>query len=64
MRGVHFQDINHHLIDAVLMSRYKQPYSEIDNIPTETVIFLIRLIEAETEYEEAEMKKIKNKKGR
>lgn len=64
MRGVHFQDINHHLVDAILMSRYNQPYSEIDDIPTETVIFLMRLIEAENDYEESEIKKIKNKNKR
>jgi len=49
------------MIDAILMSRYNQPYSEIDEMPTEEVIFLLRLIEAEEAFEKAEMKKLKKK---
>lgn len=47
------------------MSKYKQPYSEIDEIPTELVIFLVRLLEAKSQYEESEIKKSMSKaKGR
>jgi hypothetical protein len=64
MRGAKFLDINHHVIDAVLMSKYKQAYSAIDDIPTETVIFLLRFLEAQGDYQEAEMKKLQAKKGK
>ena len=65
MRGIDFRDISHLMVDAVLMSEFNQPYSEIDNIPTETVIFLLRLAEAKGDYHEAEVKKMKGKnKGR
>ncbi len=46
------------------MSKYNQPYSEINEIPTETVMFLLRMAEAEADYQKAEMDKLKNKKGR
>lgn len=61
MRGVKVLDTNPYLVDAILMSRYNQSYSEIENMPTELVLFLIRLLEAETKYEESEMKKIKGR---
>jgi len=61
VRGVKVLDTNPYLVDAILMSRYNQPYSEIENMPTELVLFLIRLIEAESKFEESEMKKIKSK---
>lgn len=66
MRGAKFLDISHHIIDAILMREYHQPYSEIENIPTESVIFLLRFIEAKAMYEEAELKKAKqqSQKGR
>jgi len=47
------------------MSKYHQQYSELENIPVDEVLFLIRLSEAEAQYQEAEMKKMKaNKKNR
>lgn len=62
MRGVHFLELNPLMIDSVLMSKYNQPYSELDEIPTKTVILLLRLAEAESDYIEAEIKKGKGKK--
>lgn len=62
MRGAKFLDIGPHIIDATLMSKYNQPYSEIDEIPTETVIFLLRLAEAQAGYEESEIKKAKGRR--
>ena len=47
------------------MSRYNQPYSELENIPLKTAIFLIRLAEAEDKYTKQKIKQSKNKgKGR
>lgn len=64
MRGINFLDVNHHVIDSVLMSKYNQPYSEIAEIPLESVIFLMRLAEAEGDFQESEMKKMKAKQRR
>lgn len=48
------------------MARYHQPYSEIEKIPLRTLIFMMRLAEAEDKYAEDMMKKnkIKMKSGR
>ena len=66
MRGVSFNDTNLYLAQSVLMSKYNQQYSEIENIPVKTVMFLLCLAEAEGQYQESEMKKaqakIKNKR--
>ena len=62
MRGVNFLDTAPMVVDGMLMSKYNQLYSEIDNIPTKTVIFLMRLAEAEDAHQEAQMKKLKNKR--
>ena len=65
MRGVSFRDTNLYLAQSVLMSKYNQQYSEIENIPLKTVMFLLHLANAEGQYQESEMKKaqakIKNK---
>lgn len=45
------------------MGRYNQPYSEIENIPLKTSLFLLRLAEAEDQYtkQKIEQAKMKNK---
>ena len=43
------------------MSKYHQPYSEIKDMPLRTILFLIRLAEAENMKAEADMKKTKAK---
>lgn len=57
MRGVSFPDMVEYLAQAVLMGKYNQPFSELDNIPLKTAMFLLRLSEAEGKYQESEMKK-------
>ena len=59
MRGISFSDTNLYLAQSILMSRYNQQYSEIDNIPSKTVLFLLNLAENEDLYQQAEMKKAK-----
>lgn len=61
MRGIPFKDTNIYVTQSILMSHYHQPYSEIDDIPYKTVEFLIRLYEAEKEYEKREMDKLTRK---
>ena len=65
MRGVSFRDTDVYLAQSVLMSKYNQQYSEIENMPLKTVLFLLNLAYAEGQYQETEMKKtqakIKNK---
>jgi hypothetical protein len=47
------------------MSRYNQQYSEIKDMPLKTILFMLRLAEAEDFYQKKEMEKMKNKgKGR
>jgi len=43
------------------MARYNQPYSEIKNLPYKTVLFLLRLIEAEDQYTEQKIEQAKAK---
>jgi hypothetical protein len=43
------------------MGRYNQPYSEIKDMPIKTVLFLLRLAEAEEFLQKKEMEKLKNK---
>jgi len=57
MRGVSFSDTREYLAQAVLMEKYNQPFSEIKNIPLKTAMFLLRLSEAEGQYQESEIKK-------
>ena len=65
MRGVSFRDMDLYVAQSILMSKYNQQYSEIDNIPSKVVLFLINLYSAENQYEKAEMEKAKKKsKGR
>ena len=65
MRGRPFSDTNRYIAEAVLMSRYNQPYSEIENMSTKTILFMLKLAEAEDFYQKKEMEKLKNKgKGR
>lgn len=48
-----------------MMARYNQPYSEIENMSMKTILFMLRLAEAEDLYQKKEMEKLKNKgKGR
>lgn len=61
MRGVSFNDTNLYLAQSVLMSKYNQQYSEIANIPLNTVLFLLHLAVAEGEHQKSENKKMKNK---
>jgi len=51
-----------------MMSRYNQPYTEIEKIPYMDFLFFLRLVEAEEIYNkqesdklESEMKRMKNK---
>lgn len=39
------------------MARYHQPYSEIEKIPLRTLLFMMRLAEAEDKYAKDMMKK-------
>lgn len=65
MRGRPFSDTNRYVAEALLMSRYNQQYSELKDIPTKTILFMLRLAEAEDFYQKKEIEKIKNKsKGR
>lgn len=43
------------------MAKYNQPYSEIKNIPIQTLLFLIRLSEAEDMKMKIDMEKAKSK---
>ena len=61
MRGVTFSDTAEYLAQAVLMGKYNQPFSELENIPLRTALFLLRLSEAEGKYQESEMKKNESK---
>jgi len=45
-----------------MMARYNQPYSEVKDMPLKTVLFLLRLAEAEDMKIKADMDKAK--KGR
>lgn len=67
VRGRGYRDTDLYVAQSILMSKYNQQYSEIDNIPLKTVLFLLNLTNSERQYEEAEMKKAKAKmknKGR
>lgn len=53
---------------SIMMSRYNQQYSEIDKIPSNDLLFFLRLVEAEEIYTkkklddlEADMERLKNK---
>lgn len=47
------------------MGRYNQPYSEIEKMPYKTVMFLLRLTEAEDKYQKQKIEQAKKKnKGR
>lgn len=63
MRGRNFPDTVLDTVYATLMARYNQPYSEIENIPLKTSLFLLRLAEAEDQYikQKVEQAKMKNK---
>jgi len=43
------------------MQEYHQQYSELDSMPIETVIFLLRLLENQKIYEKQEMEKSRYK---
>lgn len=43
------------------MNKYHQPYSEIKDMPLKTIMFLIRLTEAENRKQKADMDKQKAK---
>ena len=65
MRGRPFSDTNRYIAEAVLMSRYNQPYSEIKDMSTKTVMFMLKLAEAEDFYQQKEIDKMKSRgKGR
>lgn len=65
MRGRPFSETDRHVAESILMSRYNQSYSEIKDIPIKTILFILRLAEAEDLYQKKEMEKLKNKgKGR
>lgn len=65
MRGRPFSDTNRYIAEATLMARYNQPYSEIKDMPLKTIMFMLRLAEAEDFYQKKEMEKLKSKsKGR
>ena len=64
MRGVSFRDMDSYLARSVLMSKYNQQYSEIDNMSFKMVLFLLHLAEAEGQFEKSEMKKAKGKMKR
>lgn len=59
MNKVPQKDCSEYLIKAVLMSRYHQPYSEIEKIPLKEIIFYKHLIAAEDRKAEIEMEKLK-----
>ena len=61
MRGKNYEVLNESVAKAMLMSRYHQPYSEIEKMPLRTVLFLLRLAEAEDAKMKADMKKNKRK---
>lgn len=61
MRGRPFSDTNDYITEAILMARYNQPYSEIKDMPLRTILFMLRLAEAEDFYQKKEMEKMKNK---
>lgn len=50
MRGGVFPELSEDYIKAVLMSRYNQQYSELDDMSYKTVVFLLRLAENEDIY--------------
>ena len=66
MRGSSYRETDLYVVQAVLMAKYNQPYSEIKNIPLKTALFLLNLVGAEEAYQKSEMKKAKQnmKKGR
>lgn len=61
MRGGIIPELSSLVTEAILMSEYHQQYSELDKIPIETVIFLLRLLENQKIYENQQMKKNYNK---
>ena len=61
MRGINFPDTNRYVAESLLMKRYNQPYSEIKDMPLKTILFLIRLAEAEDMKTKADMDKAKAK---
>lgn len=68
MRGIAKPSVSDSIVEAVLMARYNQPYSEIQNIPLLKCMFFVRLAEAEDEYTkqkiEKQQKESKQKIGR
>jgi len=60
-KGVSFPETNRLVAEAGIMARYHQPYSEIEKIPLRTLLFMMRLAEAEDKYSQDMMKKNKMK---
>lgn len=62
MRGGIIPELSSLVTQAVLMREYHQQYSELDDMPIETVIFLLRLLENQKIYEEQQIKKNSKKR--
>lgn len=63
MRGGVIPELATLVTESILMREYHQQYSELDAMPIETVIFLLRLLENQQLYEKQEYEKA-SKKGR
>lgn len=59
MRGSDAGAYTDQMIEAILMSRYNQQYSEIQEMPLSKILFFIRLAEAEDQLEKQEAEKQK-----
>ena len=64
MRGSPADEYTDEMIEAILMSRYNQSFSEIQEMPLTKIMFFIRLAEAEDEYEKQELRKQQAKSKR
>jgi len=50
------------MVEALLMARYHQSYSELQNIPFRKIIFFVRLAEAEDAYTKQKMEQYRMRK--
>jgi hypothetical protein len=57
VRGSQELDVNVEMIEAIMMSRYNQQFSELQNIPLRNMMFYVELYQAENQYIEQEQER-------